>query len=47
MPMSDGEFANSIPNFLRESPAFGDELKDQAAASGSEDFTGVVSSAKG
>lgn len=39
--MTDGEFANEIPDFLGE---FGNSgLKDQAAATGTEDFTGVVS----
>lgn len=42
--MTDGQFANNIPDFMRESPVFGDGLKDQAAATGTEDFTGVVSS---
>lgn len=46
MPMRDGEFANEIPDFLGEFGGGGGSsggLKDQAAATGTEDFTGVVS----
>ena len=45
MPMRDGEFANEIPDFLGEFGGGGSSggLKDQAAATGTEDFTGVVS----
>ena len=44
MPMRDGEFANEIPDFLGEFGGGGSGgLKDQEAATGTEDFTGVVS----
>ena len=45
-PMKDGEFANEIPDFPGECGGGGSSsggLKDQAAATGTEDFTGVVS----